>query len=174
MPKKAWAYPIGSRALRSAFFTVAIMSHAFLFILLIGTAAVFIINIMKKILVISLILLLGFGIVTYFLWLNNKRANIERMTKVQEPLPKVLYATAECKNFSRDLFGSKVDIIVSNPSSVIYSAIYVTVVGVGKGENTVELKDIVFNNIEANKKYSKTVYLPHKAVSAECVLTKFE
>jgi hypothetical protein len=152
------------------------MSHA-IFIpqnLLIGTAAAIFLYMAKKIIGILILGLLVTAGALYYFRQKTKNENIERSIRPQPKIPKPLYAKVECSNFSRDSFGSKVDIVLSNPSSISYSAIYVTVVAAGKNELTVKLEEIVFTNIKPNSRYSKTIELPHSAVSAVCVLTKFD
>ena len=88
--------------------------------------------------------------------------------------PEDFHVTVKCAHFKRTASGTQVDLIVSNPDTVNYPAIYISVIGVNKKGLTEKIVKVVFNNVKANSTIVNTVYLPSATCTVECPITGYD
>src|SRR5258705_11112730 len=82
--------------------------------------------------------------------------------------PENFHVTAKCAHFKRSVSGAQVDLIVSNPDTLNYPAIYISVIGVNKKGLTEKIVKLVFNDIKAKSTIVNTVNLPSATCTVEC------
>ena len=99
---------------------------------------------------------------------------IDRMIAPQPVYPKVLWAKAYSENFEHNLFKSKADIIVSNPSDVTYTSILVAVIDFDKNGEATKTEQIYFEQIAPHTEQRKSITLPPRVRNLNCQIIKFE
>ncbi|MBS1512427.1 MAG: hypothetical protein JST86_16395 [Bacteroidetes bacterium] len=88
--------------------------------------------------------------------------------------PEDFHVTAKCNHFERTDSGLQVKLIVSNPDTINYPAIYISVIGINKKGATEKITKLILTNVKAKSTVINTVQFPAKVSTVECPITGYD